>query len=88
MLQKYRRSRLEVFCKKGVLRNLEKFTGKHLCQSLLFKKSCRPKSCNFTKREALAQVFSCKPFEISKNTFCYRTRLVGASEYTCKPADF
>ena len=28
----------EVFCKKGVLRNLTKFTGKHLCQSLFFNK--------------------------------------------------
>ena len=27
-------SRLEVFCKNGVLRNLTKFTGKHLCQGL------------------------------------------------------
>ena len=26
----------EVFCKKGVLRNFAKFTGKHLCQSLIF----------------------------------------------------
>ena len=24
----------EVFCKKGVLRNVAKFTGKHLCQRL------------------------------------------------------
>ena len=30
-----RSSRPEVFCKKGVLRN---FAGKHLCQSLFFKK--------------------------------------------------
>ena len=29
----------EVFCKKGVLRNFIKLTGKHLCQSLLFEKS-------------------------------------------------
>ena len=29
---------LEVFCKKGVLRNFAKFTGKHLCQSLFFDK--------------------------------------------------
>ena len=28
----------EVFCKKGVLRNFAKFTGKHLCQGLFFKK--------------------------------------------------
>ena len=29
-------SRPEVFCKKGVLRNFAKFTGKDLCQSLFF----------------------------------------------------
>ena len=28
----------KVFCKKGVLRNFAKFTGKHLCQSLFFNK--------------------------------------------------
>ena len=28
----------EVFCKKGVLRNFAKFTGKHLRQSLFFNK--------------------------------------------------
>ena len=27
-------SRPKVFCKKGVLKNFSKFTGKHLCQSL------------------------------------------------------
>ena len=32
----YRNSRPEVFCKKGVLRNFEKLTGKHLCQGLFF----------------------------------------------------
>ena len=34
----YRSSRPEVFSKKGVLRNFTKFTGKHVCQSLLFNK--------------------------------------------------
>ena len=29
---------LEVFCKKRVLRNFAKFTGKHLCQRLFFNK--------------------------------------------------
>ena len=28
----------EMFCKKGVLRNFAKYTGKHLCQSLFFDK--------------------------------------------------
>ena len=34
-LSKCRSSRPEVFCKKCVLRNFRKFTGKHLCQSLV-----------------------------------------------------
>ena len=29
---------VEVFCKKGALRNFTKFTGKHLCQSFFFNK--------------------------------------------------
>ena len=33
-----RSSRQVVFCKKGVLINLTKITGKHLCQSLFFNK--------------------------------------------------
>ena len=44
---------------KGVLRDLEKFTGKHLCFN----------ACNFIKKEAMAQVFSCEFCQISKNTF-------------------
>ena len=57
----------EVFCKKGALRNFLKFTGKHLCQSLFFKK------------EALAQVSPCEFCEISKNIFSYRTLPMTAS---------
>ena len=33
-MQQARGSRPEVFCKKVVLREFTKFTGKHLCQSL------------------------------------------------------
>ena len=40
---------------KGFLRNLAKFTGKHLCQSLFLNK--------------VALLFSCEFCEISKNTF-------------------
>ena len=47
--------------KNGVLRNFTKFTGKYLCQSLIFK------VCNFVKNETLAQVFSCEFCDISKN---------------------
>ena len=40
----FRSSRLEVFCKKGVLRNFAKLIGKHLCQSLFLNKvaACFP----------------------------------------------
>ena len=37
-----------------------------------------PETCNFIKKEALAQVFSCEFCEISKNTFFYGTALVAA----------
>ena len=37
-------------------------------------------ACNFIKKETLAQVFSCEFYEISKNTFFYRTPLVAVSE--------
>ena len=57
----YRSSRPEVFCKKVVLRNFTKFTGKHLCQRLFFNKvndSFLIKT--LFKKESLAQVFSCE----------------------------
>ena len=59
--------------RQGVLRNFAKFTGKHLCQSLFFNKVAG------LKKETLGQVFSCEFYEISKNTFSYRTPLVAAS---------
>ena len=68
-----RSSRPEVFCKKGVLRNLAKFTGKHLCQSLFFKKVAGLRS--------LAQVFSREFCKIPKNTFFYRTPPMDASAH-------
>ena len=39
----------------------------------------RPGACNFIKKEALAQVFSCEFCKIYKNIFYYRTPLVAAS---------
>ena len=63
----YRSSHWRCSVRKGVLRNFAKFTGKHLCQSLLFNNV--PGPCNFIKKETLAQVFSCEFCEISKNTF-------------------
>ena len=57
----------EVFCKKDVLRNFAKFTGKHLSRD------------SFLKKQPLAKVFSCEFCEIPKNTFFYGTPPVAAS---------
>ena len=65
--ERNRGSRPEVFCKKGILRNFAKFTGKHLCESLFNKVAGA--ACNFIKKETLAQVFFCEFCEICKNTF-------------------
>ena len=56
-------SRLEMFCKKGVLTNSAKFTAKH-------KKE---------KKETLAHWFSSKFCHIYKNSFSYRLSSVAAS---------
>ena len=69
-IQLFRSSHPDVFCKKYVLRNFTKFTGKYR----------KPETCNFIKKETLAQVFSCEFCKISKNTFYYKTPLVAASE--------
>ena len=61
----YRSSHQRCSVKISALKNFTKFTGKHLCQSLLF-----------NKRETLAQVFFCELCEIFKNTIFYRTPLV------------
>ena len=66
---KSRSSRQEVFCKKGILGNFAKFTGKHLCQVLFFNKVVGLRPANFIEKETLAQVFSCGICEISKSTF-------------------
>ena len=55
----YRSSRSEVFCRKGVLRNLAKFTGKHPCQSLTSQILC-----NFIKKKRLWQ--RCFPVNFAK----------------------
>ena len=54
--------------RKDVLRNFAKFTRNHLCQSLLLIKLRAWGQQLYIKKETLAQVFSCKCCEISKNT--------------------
>ena len=61
-----------MYCKKGALRNIAKFTEYTCARVSFFNK--------VIKKEALAQVFSCKFCKISKNTFSYRTPPVAASD--------
>ena len=67
-----RSSRLEVFCRKDILKNFTKLTGKRLRQSLWL-------LAGFIKRETPTKVFSCEFYEISKNIFSCRTLPVTAS---------
>ena len=73
----------EVFFKKGAFKYFGKFTWKHLCRVLFFNKVAGG-ACNFIKKEAVAQLFSCEFCEICKNLFftehpwmtaSYQTRL-------------
>ena len=61
--------------KKLFLKISQNFAGKHLCQSLSLNKV----TCNFTKKESLAQVFFCQFCEVFKNRFFYRSLQVVAS---------
>ena len=45
-----------MFCKKGVLKNFGKFTGKHLCQSLFYL-SCTPQPATILKTDSGTAVF-------------------------------
>ena len=69
----FRSSRPEVFCKKGVLRNFAKFTGKHLCQSLFFNKN------TLLKKRLWHGCFPVNFCEIYKNTFFHRTHVAASA---------
>ena len=73
MRKMLRSTRSKVFRKKGVLKNLAKFTGKHLCQSLFFNKVTGCKTYNFIKKEDLAQVFPCELAKFLRIAFFNRT---------------
>ena len=57
-----------MFCKICVLKNFVKFTGKQLCQSLLFNKVAGLRLVTLLKKR-LWQMFSCEFREIFRNTF-------------------
>ena len=57
-----------VFCKKGVLTNFEKFTGKHLPLSLVFNVATDLQRLTLSEKKIPAQIFSCEFCEMSHNT--------------------
>ena len=73
-----------MFCKKVFL-EISQNSLENTCArvSILIKlQAWDLEACNFIQKETLAQVFSCEIFEISKNTFSYRTSPVAASKST------
>ena len=52
-----RSSRSEMFCKKGVLRNFLKFTGKHMCQNLFFNRVTGPRPVTLVKKRLWHRCF-------------------------------
>ena len=79
--KEFRSSHQRCSMKKGVLRNLTKFT----CARVSFLISCKAQVCDFIKKEAVAQMFSCKFCEFSKNTFFTEHLRAIAPESCSKP---
>ena len=59
----------EVLCKKGVLRNFAKFTGKHLCQSFFFNKVAGLRSATLLKKRLLYRCFPVNFAKFLRTTF-------------------
>ena len=66
---------------KKVFWEISQNSKENTCARVSFLIKLQLSVCNFIKKETLAQVFSCEFYEISKNTFCYRTHLVAASDF-------
>ena len=64
-----------MFCKRSVLKHFAKFTGKHLCQSLIFNKVG---PVTLLKKRPWRRYF---PTEIIKTSIFYRTLPVTASKF-------
>ena len=62
-----RSSSPEVFCKKGVLRNFVKFTGKRLCQSLFLNKVSGLRPATLLEKRLWHRCFPVNNFEFCDN---------------------
>ena len=77
------RNLTEVFCKKGILKNFAKFTGKHLRQGLFLNKF-QVWALQIYLKKTLAQVFSCNFSKSLRIPFFHKTPPVAASVYKWK----
>ena len=64
---------LEVFCKKGVLKNFAKLTGKYLCQSFFFNKVADPTLATLLKKRLWNRYFSVSFAKFSRTLFLRNT---------------
>ena len=76
----------EVFCKKGALKNFEKFTRKNLYQSLFFNNIVGLRPTTLLKKRFWQRCFPANFTKFLDNTFFYRPSLVVASEVESKLA--
>ena len=70
---RFRSSRSEVFCKKGVLRNFAKFAGKHLCQSLFFNKVAGLRPATLFKKRLWRRCFPANFAKFLRTPFLQKT---------------
>ena len=69
---KFRGSHQRCSVKKGILK-ISQNSQENTCATVSFLIKLLASGCSFTKKEALAQVFSCEFCEIFKNIFFYKT---------------
>ena len=65
----FRSSRPEVFCKKRILKNFTKFTGKHLCQRLFFNKVAGLRAATLLKKRLWHRCFPVNFVKFLRTTF-------------------
>ena len=65
----FRSSRSEVYCKKGVLKNFAKFTGKHLSQSLFLNKVAGLRPATLLKKRLWHRCFLVNFTKFLRTTF-------------------
>ena len=67
---------------KKVLLEISQNSEENTCAIVSFLIKLQTSACNFIKKKALTQVFSCEFREVFKNIFCYRTPPAAASEFS------